>query len=160
MSIRLPSCQADFKIIVITQVLFLLQGSVHLIIFSESVDQRPFEGHLLVFLFGFHTDLLLFFFFLMFCFHVRSSLTNFHSINLFFFSFLTLFILFHQFDFLTILLFSFAPADSFFQSEFSLFLIDLVVFLSFKVLIRILRRISTFLGYNFLHFLNFNHFIL
>ena len=58
MSIRLPSCQADFKIIVITQVLFLLQGSVHLIIFSESVDQRPFEGHLLVFLFGFHTDFL------------------------------------------------------------------------------------------------------
>jgi len=56
MSIRLPSYQAGFKIIVIALVLFLLQESVRLIVFSERVVQRPFEGHLQAFLFGFHID--------------------------------------------------------------------------------------------------------
>ena len=139
MSIQTPSCQASFKITTINLILFLLRGSVRLIIFDEWVVQRPCEGHLQVFLFDFNIDLLLFFFFLMLCFHVRSFPTNFHLVNLFSFTFLASIILFHLFNFLTILLFSFARVGSFFQSKFFLFLISLVFYLNFKVLIQILR---------------------
>jgi len=103
MSIHLLSCLASFKIIIITLALFLLRESVRLIVFSERVIQKPCEGHLQVFLSNFHINLLLFFFFLMLYFHVRSFPTNFHLVSLFSFIFLKQNIPSRQFIFLTIL---------------------------------------------------------
>lgn len=103
MNIHLPSCLASFKIIVIALALFLLRELVRLIVFSERVIQKPCEGHLQVFLSNFHINLLLFFFFLMLYFHVRSFPANFHLVSLFSFIFLKQNFPSRQFSFLTIL---------------------------------------------------------